>query len=68
MRLEQVGTEYWAEVVAGTVVSGNVPEGTLGFAWGNPLGDLYGFFGEDQIGLAEDIAKEDSGLIIWRNP
>jgi hypothetical protein len=65
MRLEQVGTEFWAEVVDGTVVSGNVPEGTLGFAWGNPLGDLSGFFGPDQIGLAEEIAREDASLIVW---
>ena len=65
MKLDQIGTEFWAEIVGGTVVSDNVPEGTLGFAYDNPMGDLYGFFGADQIGLAEDIATEDSGLIIW---
>jgi hypothetical protein len=65
MRLEQVGTEYWAEVVDGTVVSGNVPEGTVGFAYNNPMGDLYGFFRNEQLALAEEIAREDASLIVW---
>jgi hypothetical protein len=66
MRLEQVGTEFWAEIDAdGVAQAGNWPEGTVGYAYDNPMGDLSGFFGEDQIGLAEDIANEDSGLIIW---
>jgi hypothetical protein len=65
MKLEQVGTEFWAEIVDGVAEEGNVPSGTIGFAYANPMADLYGFFGESQRALAEWIAKEDASLIIW---
>ena len=66
MRLEQIGTEYWAEVDEdGTVQEGNLPQGTIGFAYANPMADLYGFFRDDQRALAEWIAREDKSLIVW---
>jgi hypothetical protein len=65
MRLEQIDTPYWALIVSGVVVADNVPAGTVGFAYANPMADLYGFFGESQRALAEWIAKEDGGLIVW---
>jgi hypothetical protein len=65
MRLEQIDTPYWTLIVSGVVVADNVPAGTVGFAYANPMADLYGFFGESQRALAEEIAREDASLIIW---
>jgi hypothetical protein len=64
--LKQEGSAFWVRLAAdGTVEDGNYPEGTVGFAWANPTGDLAGFFGDESVALAEQIAKEDSGLIVW---
>ena len=65
MRLEQIDTPYWALIVSEVVVADNVPAGTIGFAFANPMADLYGFFVESQRALAEWIAREGASLIVW---